>query len=355
MKRRRIAMEMDRAKLLNFTSHFQVMKPAHIDDENPNHLQIMEDILASNNYAAEEKIDGCHYLCFGGFFVSTENIDKTDNFPHLKDFLQKLGMTNLILDGEVNYPGKTSQFCTRVTGCNYANEAIAFQNSYSPIHYTIWDILRTPKGTWLFKAPYKQRRAILEEFYNKFILPSNMRQYIHITDRRVKDKKQYFEELIAAGREGCVLKDLNSFYVMGKKPMWQWMKLKQKDTADLILTGYKEPKIEYTGIKIESWPYWKELNGLLQPVTKDYYFGWIGALELSAYINNQLAFVCYCAGLTEEQKAMIKNNPDAYLNRVCKISYMEKTEKGIPRHPRFETFHESKTPKECTWEFNTVE
>jgi hypothetical protein len=348
-------MIMDKTKLLEFTSHFQVMKPAHIDDENPNHLQRIKDILASNNYAAEEKIDGCHYLCFGGFFVSTENIDKTDNFPHLRDFFQKLGMTNIILDGEVNYPGKTSQFCTRVTGCGYAKEAIAFQNAYAPIHYTMWDILRTPKGTWLFKAPYKQRRALLEEFYNKFILPSDLRHYIHLTDMRLKDKGQYFEELIAAGREGCVLKDLNSFYIMGKKPMWQWMKLKQKDTADLILTGYKDPKVEYNGIKVESWPYWKEISGILQPVTKDYYLGWIGALELSAYIDGQLTFVCYCAGLAEDQKIMIKANPDIYLGKVCKISYMEKTEKGIPRHPRFETFHEGKTPKECTWEFNTVE
>ncbi len=348
-------MEMDKNKLLEYTSHFQVMKPAHIDEDNPNHLQRMEDILRSPNYAAEEKIDGCHYLCYGGFFVSTENVDKTENYPHLKKFFQELGMFNLILDGEINYPGRTSQFCTRVTGCDYASEAIKFQQANGPIHYTIWDILRTPKGTWLFKVPYRQRREWLEQFYKTYVKGTAMEQYIHITDICYEHKKEYFESLIADGREGCVLKELNSLYIMGKKPMWQWMKLKQKDEADLILTGYKDPKVEYAGKNIESWQYWREINGVLRPVTKDYYMGWIGALELSAYVNGELTFICYSSGLDEAQKAMIKANADNYIGRVCKITYMEKTEKGVPRHPRFEMFHESKTAKECTWEFNEVE
>lgn len=341
---------MTQQQLLEFTSHFQVMKPAHIDEENQNHLVRMESILASPKYAAEEKIDGCHYLCYGGYFVSTENVDKTANYPHLVNFFQYLHMDNLILDGEINYPGKTSQFCTRVTGCDYSSEAIKFQQSNGYIHYTFWDILRTPKGTWLFKETYQQRRLLLESFYNKYVKGSSMEAYIHITERRLDNKKEFFEELIAAGREGCVLKELNSFYIMGKKPMWQWMKLKQQDEADLVLTGYKEPKTDYSGKNIEKWPYWKEIDGILQPVTKDFYMGWIGALELSAYVNGTLTFICYCSGLNESQKEMIRVNPQLFIGKVCKITFMEKTEANIPRHPRFNMFHESKTATECTWE-----
>jgi ATP-dependent DNA ligase len=219
----------------------------------------------------------------------------------------------------------------------------------------MWDILRTPKGSWMFKVPYRQRRLWLEQFYNICVKGTAMEEFIHITDIRYDNKKEYFESLIASGKEGVVLKDLNSFYIMGKKPMWQWMKLKQKDEADLILTGYKEPKVDYNGKNIESWQYWREIDGILRPVTKDYYMGWIGALELSAYINGTLTFVCYSSGLNENQKAMIKANADKYIGKVCKITYMEKTEKGVPRHPRFEMFHESKLPTECTWKFNEVE
>lgn len=336
-----------------FTKRIQVMKPAHIDEDNGNHLLRMDKILLAEDYAAEEKIDGCHYLCYGGRFMSTDNVEKTDNYPHLWEFFAKLYLPNLILDGEINYPGKTSQFCTRVTGSS-PDVAKAFQNEYGPIHYTMWDILRTPKGTWLINTPYSERRAILEQFYDRFIKGSSMEQYIHLTDMRIKDKKAFFEDIIASGREGIVLKKLDSLYVMGKKPMWQWMKLKQKDTADLIITGFKDPTIEYNGKNIESWAYWKEVRGELRPVTKDYYNGWIGALELGAYVNGQLTFVCTCSGLDEGLKATISKNRSLFVGKVVKISYMEKTEAGYPRHPRFEMFHESKTATECTWELENV-
>lgn len=335
-----------------FTKQIQVMKPAHIDEDNSNHLKRMEQILIASDYAAEEKIDGCHYLCYGGRFMSTDNVEKTANYPHLWEFFAKLYLPNLILDGEINYPGKTSQFCTRVTGAN-PGAAKAFQSSYGLIHYTIWDILRTPKGTWLINIPYKQRREILEQFYDRFIRGTSMEKYIHLTDMRTTDKKAFFEDIIASGREGVVLKKLDSLYVMGKKPMWQWMKLKQKDTADLIITGYKEPTVEYNGKNIETWPYWKDVRNEMRPVTKDYYNGWIGALELGAYVNGELVFICTCSGLDEELKATISSNRNMFLGKVVKISYMEKTEAGYPRHPRFEMFHESKVPEECTWILET--
>lgn len=336
-----------------FVRHVQVMKPAHIDEDNSTHLKKMEAILLSNDYAAEEKIDGCHYLCYGGRFLSTDNVEKTANYPHLVNFFVNLGMPNIILDGEINYPGKTSQFVTRITG-SASDVAIANQNQFGLVHYTMWDILRTPKGSWLINRPYRERRAILEQFYNQFIKGSTMEEYIHITEQRITDKKQFFKDIINSGREGVVLKHLGSLYVMGKKPMWQWMKLKQKDTADLFVIGYKDATVEYNGKQIETWPYWRDINGVLRPVTKDYYMGWIGALELGAYVNNKITKICTCSGLDESLKAQISLHPQQYLNKVCKISFMEKTEAGYPRHPRFEMFHESKQAAECTWELVEV-
>ncbi|MFI3171140.1 MAG: hypothetical protein R3Y58_02030 [Eubacteriales bacterium] len=333
----------------DFVKNIGVMKPAHIKEDNAVHLEKMRQILSSSEYVAEEKIDGCHYLCYGGRFMSTENVEKTDNFPHLRDFFIRLGMPNIILDGEINYPGKTSQYCSRATGAA-ADTSVRFQNQHGAVHYTMWDILRTPKGTWLLNMPYKKRRAILEQFYNTYITDPELRKYIHLTTAVQNNKKDYFDSIIASGGEGCVLKNINSVYVMGKKPMWQWMKLKQKDEADLFIIGYKDATVEYNGKSIESWPYWKEVNGVLVPVTKDYYFGWVGALVMGAYVNGEVQQICTCAGLDENMKISLSENPDHYLGRVCKMSYMEKTEAGYPRHPRFESFHESKTSIECTWE-----
>lgn len=334
---------------LTFVSRLGVMKPATIDENNKNHIKKIEDILKSSDYAAEEKIDGCHYLVIGFRFFSTEGVEKTHNYPHLRDFFKSLQMANIILDGEINYPGKTSQFCTRVTGAG-SDVAISFQNDYTPIHYTMWDMLRTPRGTWLLNEPYWKRRKLLEEFYDRFIRGTSLQQYVHLTDYRVKDKKEYFDELIMSGREGIVLKRLDSAYIMGKKPMWQWMKLKQEDEADLFITGFDESTVKYSGNNIENWQYWREVNGVLIPVTKYYYLGWIGAIELSAYVNNEVRTICTCSGIDESLREELSKNRNNYIGRVVKISFMEKTEAGIPRHPRFKQFHESKLPKECTWE-----
>lgn len=336
-------------EFLNFVSKIGAMKPATVDDTNAKQVDRLQKLLMSDEYDAEEKIDGCHYLTFGCRLFSTEGCEKTDNYPHIRDFFMHMNMPNLILDGEINYPGKTSQYVTRVTGAS-SDVACSFQETNGYVHYTMWDILRTPKGTWLLDKTYRERRAILEQFYERFIKGSSLEQYIHLTDRRTSGKKEFYEEIIASGREGVVLKKIDSFYIMGKKPMWQWMKLKQKDEADFFVSGFEPAKVEYTGKNVTDWPYWNEINGVLRPVTKNHYMGWIGSLELSAYVDGEPTVVCTCSGITEELRETISKNKGAFLNKVVKVTFMEKTEAGYPRHPRFEQFHESKLPRECTWE-----
>lgn len=337
---------------LDFVSKIGAMKPATVDDTDEKQMDKLYKLLLSPEYDAEEKVDGCHYMTFGCRLFSTEGVEKTNNYPHIRDFFAHLQMPNLILDGEVHFPGKTSQFATRVTGAN-PDQACAFQEDYGYIHYTMWDILRTPKGTWLINQTYRERRAILEQFYRTYIAGTSLEQFIHLVDRRTSGKKEFFDELIASGREGVVLKKVNSLYIMGKKPKWQWMKLKQQDEADFFISGFEPPKAEYSGSNIADWPYWKELNGELKPVTKFYYMNWIGAIELSAYVNGKAMVICTCSGITESLRETMSKNGKAFIGKVCKVTFMEKTEAGYPRHPRFKQIHESKTAQECTWELAT--
>jgi ATP-dependent DNA ligase len=338
-------------QFLEFVSKISVMKPNSIKEDNAKQVDKLQQILLSDEYAAEEKTDGCHYIMFHCRFFSTEGCEKTDNYPHLRDFFLNLNMPNIILDGEINFPGKTSQFCTRVTGSG-SDVAVSFQNDYGLIHYTMWDMLRTPKGTWLVNQTYEKRRETLEYYYDRYIKGTSMEQYIHLAERRVKGKKQFYEEIINSGREGIVLKKLDSLYIMGKDPMWQWMKMKQKDTADFYISGFEAPKVLYEGKNIQDWPYWLDVRGVLSPVTKYHYNNWIGALELSAYVDGEPTKICTCSGISETLREQISQNPKDYLNRVIKVSFMEATEAGYPRHPRFEQFHESKRAQECTWQLS---
>lgn len=345
---------MENSDIYNLISQIQVMKPNKVAEDNVKGLIRLESILLSSDYAAEEKIDGCHYSMASHLFFSTEHNEKTANFPHLAKFFKDLGMYNLLLDGEINYPGKTSQYCTRVTGCSVPGEALKFQQANGFIHYTIFDMLRTPKGTWLIKEPYKNRRKLLEYFYNSFIKGTSMEQYIHLTDIDYDNKVNFKDGILERGGEGIVLKNLNSLYVMGKKPMWQWMKIKQKDETDFIIMGFEPAEKIYKGKDFDSWPYWKEENGVMIPVTKFYYNNWIGSIQLGAYVDGVLTQVCTASGIDEELRKDMTENSDKYINRVARVGFMEKTEANIPRHPKFMELHPDKRPDECVWEFATT-
>lgn len=341
----------DKEMVISLVSQLNVMKPNKAKKENLKQVLKMEEILKSPDYAAEMKYDGCRYFMLAGYFFSSEHVEKTENFPHLKKFFQGLNMPNLVIDGEIFYPGKTSQFCTRVTGAD-PNTAIRFQEDYGKIKYVMWDMLRTPKGTWLLKEPFRKRRQMLEYFYNTYIKGTAMEEHIELSELEIEDKIFFKDRVLAAGLEGIVLKHLDSLYIMGKKPMWAWMKIKQENEDDFIIIGYDPPTKEYSGTDFDGWPYWRDEGGVLIPVSKYYYHGWIGAIKLGAYVNGELTHVATTSGFDEETRRMFSESPDEFLQKVVKVGYMEKTEAGYPRHPKFLQFHESKQPEECVWELN---
>jgi ATP-dependent DNA ligase len=335
---------------MSFVESVGVMKPNTVKKDDEKAKKKLDKLLDDPNYAIEEKIDGCHYKMIGYRFFSIDNVEKTNNFPHLRDFFKKLSMYNLILDGEIHYPGKTSQYATHVTG-PAPQGAIDFQEQNGYIHYTIFDILRTPKANWTIRNPYIERRKLLEFFYNNFVKGTEMEEYIHIVPMTVENKRQFLQEILESGREGGVLKKLDSLYYMGKRPMWQWMKIKQEDDVDLVIMGFEPPKMEYTGSNLDNWPYWKEVNGVMRPVTKFYYYGWIGSVVLGAYVNGKLTQICTASGMDETLRKDMSENPDKYLGRVARVIFMERTADGYPRHPVFKNLHEDKRPEDCIWEF----
>jgi ATP-dependent DNA ligase len=342
---------MEQIDFASFASAVGVMKPNSAKKEDAKAKQKLDALLDDPTYALEEKIDGCHYKMIGYRFFSTENVEKTDNFPHLKEFFQKLKMFNLIVDGEIHYPGKTSQYATHVTGAS-ASGAKHFQEQNGYIHYTIFDILRTPKANWTLRNTYIERRKLLQYLYDTFIGSTPLAEFIHLSPMTLDGKRQFLEEILNAGLEGGVLKKLDSQYIMGKKPMWQWMKIKQEDDTDLVIMGFEPAKVDYTGANLETWLFWKPINGVDRPVTKFHFFGWIGSVVLGAYVNGVLTRICTASGISEELRKDMTEDQDKYVGRVARVTYMEKTDDGYPRHPALKNIHEDKSPQECIWEFN---
>lgn len=335
-----------------FAASIGVMKPNAVKRDDEKGQSKLDMILDDPSYAIEEKIDGCHYKMIGHRFFSTENVEKTDNYPHIRDFFAALKMHNIIIDGEINYPGKTAQYCVHVTGAS-PGQAKLFQDTNGYIHFTMFDILRTPKGNWLLRNTYAERRKTLRYFYDTFVKGTEMEEYIHISTMVMDNKREYLQNLLDQGLEGGVLKRLDSQYLMGKKPMWQWMKVKQEHDTDLVIMGFDKPTVRYEGKKLDTHPYWKDIDGSGEevPVTKYYFFNWIGSVVLGAYVDGVLTKICTASGLGEDIRKDMSANPDNYIGRVARVTFMELTTDGYPRHPNFKNMHEGKAATECTWEF----
>lgn len=327
-----------------------VMKPCHLDFKNPEHVRkfnlFMED---GSDYIEELKIDGNHYLMIDMRFFSTRisvktglPVEKTSNVPHIVKELFKLNMPQLVLDGELNYPGLKSQDVTAITG-SLPELAIEKQEEQGFLRYTVFDILRVPGGRWLLNSPWYERRKLLEALFREYLADS---LYIHLNPTRRRNKKKYLDDILAQGGEGVVLKDIFRGYEKGH-PMWNWIKVKAETTDDVVIIGFDPPTRIYTGKDLENWLYWE--NGV--PVTKYHYNNWIGAIIIGKYDQQgNLVRVGTCSGFEEDLRRGFSENQNHYVNRVIKIKAMEKTPDGAYRHPSFAGFHSDKNPSECKLE-----
>lgn len=327
------------------------MKPAKLNMDKESHLQKLEKFYVDPSYVVEEKIDGCHYFLNGGRVLSTsiskktgELVDKTGNFPHLVEGFMRANLGQAVLDGEIYYPDNKSYGVTEITGC-LAEEAVRRQEKeFGWIHYMVFDILKDPEGNDLTCMPWFQRREILEQIGVGF---QKECKYVQIIPAIRSRKKQFVDQLLSQGKEGAVFKFIHGIYIVGKRPMDNWVKLKVSGTDDVVIMGFEPPEKKYSGTDYENWPYWEDG----EPVSKHYHFGWIGSITFGKY-NSQgnLVYLGSCTGIDETTRRQFTEDPDTYIGQVMEIKFMEMTRDGRFRHPNFVRIHPDKNAEECVIE-----
>lgn len=369
----------------------------------------LEELFKSDDYIAEEKFDGSRYLDVGGRFFSRKvsvkdgfPVEKTDNVPHLVDVLKAYPL--LILDGEVYIRGSKSNDVVSIMGASKEKalwrqgfgelapyiinkkgkwrldsssewvdvpkkeiaELVARKGELKPVDYMVYDILRDMDGNWLTSLPWEERRGILEEQLET-ILSDHPKAADHITLSKYvtgEDKKKFLEQIMEDGGEGVMLKNKQGLYFPDKKPRWNWVKVKQEITSDVIITGFKPAVREYDGDELDTWQYWENSQGELlnrpyqdtavllelgfTPVKKFYFMGWIGAIEFSQYNDQgELVEVGYCSGIKEELRKDMTENPGKYLGECMEIGAMERTKDNYFRHPQFKRMRPDKNQRDC--------
>ncbi len=326
----------------------KIMKPKQLDLKKPNEAAKLQQYYKSPNYVAEEKIDGCHYVTVEGRFFSTrisdktgQPVEKTSRIPHLNEALLKLGMPELILDGEISYPGWKSSDVISVMGC-HPREAVRRQREDDTwMRYRVFDILRDPNGNWLMEQPWKIRREILESLEGLLRDVCPQLEILPVVRSR---KEQFLERILNDGGEGIVLKDINGLYFPGKRPTGNWIKIKMELDDDVVIIGFEAATRRYTGGDRANWLYWEDAV----PVTKYHAMGWIGAIVFGKYDKTgKLVKLGTCSGINEIVRERMSKTPEAFIGQVITITAMERTSDGFYRHPRFTKFHHDKNPYEC--------
>jgi len=318
-----------------------------------------------DNVVAEEKYDGSRYLMYitpeGSRFFSRRKsdvtgfpVEKTENLPHLnKHKAEDL----IILDGEIiagEY--QTSNEVTSIIG-SLPERAINLQKERGYVNYIVFDILNY-FGRSCIEERWKNRRKLLES-----VVPVIGDEYIHSSPYVVKNKWEFYEEIVKKGGEGVILKDINAKYFPGKSPVGNWIKVKKYETYDVIITGYEPPEKYYTGKYPEDWAYWEcnhsgeiffnkneaiKQGRKVSPVTRFHANGWIGAIKFGAYVNGEFREIGRTSGMDDSIRAEISKNPTDFIGQIIEVGCMGVIPKTKAlRHPRFLRVRNDKNKEEC--------
>lgn len=330
--------------------------------------QEIHDAIFSGEYIGARKMDGAFYkfvkdedgnmeLLGRSKGVNGDYLNKIEWIPHLQPFFDALPCGTCLL-GEIYFPNNEgSNNVTTIMGC-LKEKAIARQEAGEKLHYYIFDVLAFSQSVW-YKTEIGHRAEFLNEISKGWGAP-----YVEFAKYYTGEALWVqLQEILAGGGEGIVITKLGTSYQPDKRPARQTFKVKKElqETLDVVIMGANSPTREYNGKEIETWKYWENCrtgeriegnrymdysNGLpIEPVTKNYFYGWAGSLVIGAKKGNDYVVIGSLSGMTEEVLANWKN----YKGKVAEITGMQIFSTGGIRHPKFVQWRPDLTGNDTDW------
>ena len=332
--------------------------------------QEVRNAIFSGEYLGARKIDGYYERLIkdedGNCFmvarsknVHGEATEKLAWVPQIHDFMESLPNGTVLLS-ECWLPGaEGSKGITTLLGC-LKDKCIARQQKGQMLNFYIFDVMCF-NGEDYTKTPFEKRVEKLHEISHEY--PHEYVQYAQYYDGELLwDKLQW---CLSEGYEGIVIMRKDAPVYFKRTPARVSFKVKQelKQTIDCFFTGRAAaPTKDYTGKEIENWQYWvdQDTNERLPlgnhyyeafmegkryiPVTKPYYNGWAGSLEIGVMDGDKEVGIGYLSGLTDE----IKMNYKDYTHRVIEVGAMMLNDTGGLRHGKMLGWRDDKPWQECT-------
>lgn len=306
------------------------LEPARARDVDP------EDLWDDPSWLAEEKHDGWRFLMhFGGdldrvYMTGRRHSSRTGRlsekglcapclWPDRRGGLD-YGVGYTVIDGEVKSP--TNDWRDVAGIMNVEPEAAARRiKEIGEPSYVVWDVL--------FCDGEDVREKILMDRLSD--LDRLVRAYGHqrliLGGFRRDDKRAFYDEIVARGGEGVVLKHIGSAYDE-PEPSMRWVKVKKTSTVDVIITGFVDAKIGVTGR----------------------YLGQIGSLRVSVYgaDGKTLVEVARVSGMDDELRAKMSADRESWRGRVVEVEAREFSKERL-LSPRFKRVRDDVDPRSCTF------
>ena len=330
-------------------------------------------MIFSGEYIGAMKVDGYYERLIkdedGNCFmvarsknVKGEAVNKIDWVPQLKSFMESLPNGTVLLS-ECYLPGNEgSQKITSLLGC-LKEKCIARQESGQKLHFYIFDVMAY-NGKNYTKIPFVERTELLDDLLHKYSNFEYVQWAVYFEGEQLWDNLQ---RVLADGREGIVIMRKDALVYFKRTPARVSLKIKKelKESIDCFFTGRAAaPTKEYTGKDIEHWQYWVDIetderipvgehwfevynhDKPWKAVTKPYYLGYAGSLEIGLVDGDKVVGIGYLSGLTDEIKANYKE----YKNRVIEVGAMQLTPDGALRHGKMLGWRPDKIWKDCSIE-----
>lgn len=299
-----------------------LIQPSRCTDSLPEDLE-------RDHLVAEPKMDGSRYVFYIGgdpyerqpknallsrriSVKDNKHVDRTANCPHFAD-VDYPDLSGTILDGEImaeDFPATNS-----IMNSSPAL-AIQKQKELGWLNYHVFDVMFF-RGKDVRGLPLEKRRkivlAICERINNVYVKP---------IEQRKGNISQYFQEIINAGGEGLIVKDLRQGYGRG------WCKLKRSFDVSCIISGYKAGNGKYATS--------------------------IGSLALSVFHNGSLVEVGFASGFDDALRAEMAKDFSRFKGKVVDVFAHELSKPskesviGRIRHPTYHRLRDDMNQEDCT-------
>jgi ATP-dependent DNA ligase len=310
--------------------------------------KIKPEMFTDPNMVMETKYDGCRYRMViddGQILLQSRRlskktgkfVEKQDRVPHLLP-VNTLAYRGTIIEGEViagDGCDCTSSDVVSIMGCD-ADKAIARQEVTGKLSWVCFDIL-FHCGKDVRDWPEKNRRKLLGQVIYDMGRFHPRIKYWELSSRHSGRLRKRYDDLIAAGYEGGMMKDTTAVYGKG------WYKVKKVVDLDVVCTGFIPGKGKYAGqigaikfgvvnsIKYKGIPFVFSEN--------------LGSTELSIMEISQ------AGGMDDETRMHMTMKSREYVGEPFSILAQEitKTKDGYSvRHPRFKCWRPDIGVTDCT-------